>query len=302
MKSLVLLLIFSLLVACAPSVTSTPTWETLPTDTVIIPSETSPPTQTLIPPTSTKPSATETATPVPPTDTPALACVTLIYEEYAQFEIIDSNGQRVLIDVYDPEKLTSPAVAADILLTTHTHWDHLNPGFQAAFPGEQLFLEAGALSMDDVEIQGLASAHNAGDPFKPEGGTNYIYVLDIGDLRIVHFGDIGQNLLTEEQLVALGQVDVALTQLNNSFSEMNAENQKGIKLMEQLQPRLIMPTHLNLDTAKLAIAKWEGFYAETPMVQICKTDLSEKGMQILFAGEAAEMMIKYVELMKWGGE
>jgi len=305
MKRLLLFLIFGFLVACTPSVASTPTFQPLSTDTLIAPTVMAtelPPTETHISPTLTQLPSTATATHLPPDETQIPACVTLIYEEYAQFEIIDPSGQRILVDVYDPERLSSPASAADILLTTHTHWDHLNPDFQSAFPGEQLFLAAGKLSFEDGQIQGLASAHNAGDQLKPEGGTNYIYVLDIGDLRIVHFGDIGQNALTEEQLEAFGHVDVALIQLNNSYSDMNAENRKGIKLMEQLQPRLIIPTHLNLDTTKLAVAEWEGFYAETPQLQICETDLSNLGTQILFVGEAAETMVKYVELMKWGGQ
>ena len=87
--------------------------------------------------------------------------MTLIYEAYAQFEIIDPAGQRVLVDISDPEKLSYPVSATDILLTTHTHWDHYKPEFQAAFPGDQLFVQAGSLSLSGVEIQGLASAHNA---------------------------------------------------------------------------------------------------------------------------------------------
>jgi L-ascorbate metabolism protein UlaG (beta-lactamase superfamily) len=203
------------------------------------------------------------------------------------------------VDVYDPEKLSRPVGAADILLTTHTHWDHYNPEFQTAFPGEQLFLQAGSLEFQGSNIQGLASAHNAGDRLKSEGGTNYIYVIEIGEMRIAHFGDIGQNTLTDEQLNTLGRIDIALTQLNNPFSDMSAENRKGINLMEQLQPRLVIPTHLNLETVKLAIAQWAGFYTEKPSLRICETDFSENGTQILLMGEAAGTMLKYIELVEW---
>jgi hypothetical protein len=259
------------------------------------------PAETLVPPTLTValPTPTPTPTALPPTETPVPACINLIYEEYAQFEIITSAGQRILIDVYDPTKLSGPVSDTDILLTTHMHWDHYHPEFQADFPGAQLFLQAAGLDFPGGIIQGLASAHNAEDHLVHEGGTNYIYVIGIGELRIAHFGDIGQNELTDEQLNKLGKIDIALTQLNNPYSDMNVENGKGIHLMEQLQPSLVIPTHLNLDTVKSALTQWDGFYAQSPNIELCKTDLSKGGTKILLMGEAAETMVNYVELDVW---
>ncbi len=102
----------------------------------------------------------------------------------------------MLVDIYSPQLLSSPATAQDILLTTHTHPDHVNQEFIASFPGQQLMAQAGQLEQPGLIIQGIASAHNAGDSLKPEGGTNYIYLLETGGLRIAHFGDIGQAALT----------------------------------------------------------------------------------------------------------
>ena len=302
MKRLLAIVIFlGLLMGCSNNPASTPTALPVSTSTTLLRTPTVRLTE--IPLTATFPLSTETATAIPPTAipptaTPLPACVTLHYGEYAQFEIISPTGQRVLVDIYDPEKLSSPAVDGDILLTTHTHWDHVNEDFLAAFPGQQLFAQVGNIDLPGVNIQGIASAHNAGDRLKPEGGTNYLYVIDIAGLRIAHFGDIGQNTLTDEQLGILGKVDIAITQLNNPYSEMNAENRKGIHLMEQVQPGLVIPTHLNLDTVKLAVVLWPGFYAETPSVEICKSDLS-KQTQILLMGEAAGTMVKYVDLAEW---
>jgi hypothetical protein len=290
-----------LIVACQAAPVATHTALPATTDAFVSPKPTLTPTETPDPPTPTLtlPTPTQTPTAVPPTETPVPACVTLIYEEYAQFEIITSAGQRILIDVNDPAKLSGPVSANDILLTTHTHWDHYNPDFQSDFPGAQLFLQAANLDFPGGSIQGLASAHNAEDRLMPEGGTNYIYVIEIGEWRIAHFGDIGQNELNAEQISRLNQIDVALTQINNPYSDMNAENNKGIHLMAQLQPRLVIPTHLNLDTVKSALTQWAGFYTQSPFIELCKTDLSEDGTQILLMGEAAKTMINYVELDMW---
>jgi len=290
------------LMGCHSANLNTPTQMTTPTMTTQILSPTATPTQTPLPPSPTETSQLPeaTVTSQPSTATPLPICVTLIYGGNAQFEIVNLSGQRVLVDVYDPEKLSSPVSAADILLTTHTHWDHLNEDFQSAFPGPQFYAQTGMLEAAAVIIQGIASAHNQGDALKAEMGTNYIYVIEIGGLRIVHFGDIGQEALKPEQLSALGQVDIAITQLYNPYSDMDADNAKGIRLMEQLEPRLIIPTHVNLDTTKLAVAQWPGFYTESPSLQICDSDLNQAGTQILLMGEAAQTMVKYLDLVQWG--
>lgn len=286
--------------ACSPAQVGTSTYLP-PTHTVIVPSPTAKPTQTLVVPSLTPLPQTATATAGRPSVTPLPECVSLIYGEYAQFEIIDPLGQRVLVDIYDPAKLSNPVSDRDILLTTHTHWDHFNEEFQAAFQGQQLFVSAGFLDNPGVKIQGLLSAHNAGDRFRQEGGSNTIYLIEIGGLRIAHFGDIGQNVLTDEQLEILGEVDIAITQLNNHFSEMSATNRKGLNLMDQLMPRLVIPTHLNLDTTKLAIAQWSGFFVDSSSIEICLADLGEP-TQFLLVGDAAETMINYVELEEWGNQ
>ena len=60
-----------------------------------------------------------------------------------------------------------------------------------------------------VTITGIAPGHNAGDPLLDKGGTNYINIIDLGGLRIAHFGDIGQVALTASQLKKIEWYDDA---------------------------------------------------------------------------------------------
>ena len=123
--------------------------------------------------------------------------MTIGYEGNAQVELSADGGARVLIDVWSPDALSAPATAEDVLLTTHTHDDHLSPDFQADFPGEQLFVREGSLDTS------VATDH-APSPRRTlrvtrivaEGGSDYIFVIDMGGLRVVHFGDLGQDALT----------------------------------------------------------------------------------------------------------
>ena len=215
----------------------------------------------------------------------------LYYEENAQVELISPGGSRILIDVHHPGALSGPPTEKDVLLTTHNHGDHRRLDFVKSFPGKQLDVKAGQIKLKDVTINGIASAHNEGDEFRSEGGTNYIFIIEMAGLRIAHFGDIGQVALTPDQLQALGKVDIAITQLANSYSDMNAQNKKGFNLMDQVKPRLIVPTHV-VDSglsAKLAAEKWKAFESYKKYLSLSIDNLPEE-TTIIFMGRNADLI------------
>ena len=216
----------------------------------------------------------------------------LYYEESAQIELIGPEGSRVLIDVNDPSALSGPPTAQDVLLTTHNHGDHRRLDFVSAFafPGKQLDVKTGGIKLKDISIRGIASAHNEGDEFRDEKGTNYIFIIDMAGLRIAHFGDIGQVALTPEQLKVLGQVDIAITQLASVFADMTAENIKGFNLMDQVQPKLIIPTHIFDPTcAKIAADKWIGYNSYKKYLSPSIDNLPE-ATTIIFMGRNANLV------------
>jgi len=239
------------------------------------------------------------STPIP-TSPPESTQVTLYYEENAQFELISPQGTRVLIDVFNPPALSSPVTEKDILLTTHGHDDHIQGDFVASFPGQQLRIREGEINLPDVSIRGIASAHSASGELKPEGGSNYIFIVDMGGLRIAHFGDIGQDQLTQEQLDALGEVDIALTQFVNSYSRMSVENKKGFSLMAQVKPRLIIPTHggSDMDAIQYAMELWDVVAADASEVSVGRSDMPD-ATTVLVMGEMAPAMKKIYDLPTW---
>jgi L-ascorbate metabolism protein UlaG (beta-lactamase superfamily) len=228
--------------------------------------------------------------------------ITIHYGDNAQFELIDLEGNRVLIDVHNPNILSTPATETDILLTTHSHPDHVNSGFLSEFPGEQLYIQTGEIAQTGVSIRGIASTHTAyaSDEFQDENGTNYIYIIEIGGMRIAHFGDIGQEELTPDQLEALGEVDIALMQFVNSFSQMDMNNEKGFNLMEQVNPYLIIPTHGNgnMDAIGYADELWDTYASTQNHLTIRKADLVE-GTKFVIVGAAASSMQAIYDLSDW---
>jgi L-ascorbate metabolism protein UlaG (beta-lactamase superfamily) len=236
---------------------------------------------------------TDTASPTPPASSPP-GSVLLAYEDTAQAEIVSPGGQRVMIDVWNPDLLSRPADAKDVLLTTHSHDDHYAAQWVDAFPGRTLTFQTGRLVAGDVTITGIAAAHNEGDPILPKGGTDYLFLVEVAGIRIAHLGDLGQNALTAAQRKALGRVDVVLSQLTNQFSDATLANRKGIHLVEQLQPKLFIPTHVLDDTVaelKDVAGVWPAAYATSPWIRLSPGTLPN-ATTVLFLGTDAPTFAK----------
>ena len=229
---------------------------------------------------------------------PAMGVALTYAAEPADVEIATRAGRIIFVDVYDAGNMSRTPTTQDILLITHFHSDHYSKTLADSFPGRKLVAEAGKIELPDVTIIGIAAAHTSNDPLQDKGGTDYIYVIETGGLRIVHFGDLGQNALSAEQLAAIGKVDVAVSQLSNSMSDMDAKNLKGFNLMEQVRPRLFIPTHYDDDTIKIAVERWKGFYSTSRTIAISSATLPP-AQSILILGSMSVAYGKVLKLELW---
>jgi len=223
--------------------------------------------------------------------------ISLYYEQNAQVELINPYGLRVLIDINDPSALSNPPTIKDVLLTTHNHGDHRRLDFINSFPGKQLDVKTGEIELKDIAIFGIASAHNEGDAFRSEGGTNYIFLIEMAGLRIAHFGDIGQIALTDRQIDVLGRLDIVIMPLATSFSNMTAQNEKAFNLINQVQPKLIIPTHIFDPTcAKMAADKWTGYNSYKKSLSLDIDSLPEKTTIIFMGSNSNFLKLPYSNL------
>jgi len=230
--------------------------------------------------TTTSPAPASVMTPPAPTNG-----VRIRWTGPAQVELTASGAPRVLIDILGQSSLSAPPTADDILLTTHDHPDHMSYEFTKDFPGTQLSVREGTVEKPGVAIRAIAAAHTQGDPLVAEGGTDYIFIIEMGGLRIVHFGDCGQPALTPEQAQAVGRVDVAITQFENSYSDMDAKNKKGFKLMKQVKPRLIIETHSSAAAVRYAATLWPLLYSKQQTVTLTEPRLPKNTSLLLLGAE-----------------
>jgi hypothetical protein len=241
--------------------------------------------------------------PPAPTATPDGQGITLYYVgKSAQVELTSPQGIRVLIDVAYPGFLSSPPTADDILLTTHRHGDHQNAGFVGSFPGQQLTIEEGEITVGDVTIHSIMASHAVSNFGAVSACDNAIFIIDMGGLRIVHFGDFGEGQLTQEQLAALGDVDVAISMLGDArtFRQLLTDRTM-FSLMAQLNPRLIIPTdHKDSESIGYAAQQWQGFYSSDNPVTIEPADLTDE-TRFLVLGDLALSYHMIFGLPLWEG-
>ncbi len=172
----------------------------------------------------------------------------IIWKGQSCFQITSARNKgeqtSVLIDPFSEEiGLRVPKFLTDILLITHNHHDHNN--VKAAEGTPFLIQGPGEYEIKNVFIQGIPAWHD--DKEGKERGDNTIYIIEAEDLRLCHLGDLGQKELTNEQLEAIGDVDVLMIPVGGVYTISAKE---ALKIMSQVEPKITIPMHYQIPKLK----------------------------------------------------
>ena len=185
----------------------------------------------------------------------------IIWHGQSFFQIIASRGKNsqinIVIDPFSQEiGLKLPKLEADILLITHCHPDHDNlkavSGSPSTNSGQAPFLISGPgeYEIKEVFIQGIPAFHDNSQG--RERGPVTIYALELEGLHLCHLGDFGQKELSSEQLEKIGQVDILMIPVGGVYT---IDGKEAIKIMSQLEPKIIIPMHYSLPKLKTELPK-----------------------------------------------
>jgi L-ascorbate metabolism protein UlaG (beta-lactamase superfamily) len=166
---------------------------------------------------------------------------------HSAFRLKAGDAAVVIDPIGDVSRITSRGskwdyppivnVQADLVLITHDHGDHNGA---ESIGGSPVLLRSTAGRFDSPfgEVVAVASEHDhaAGT----ERGSNLIFVLDVGGVRVAHFGDYGQRFLREEQITAIGRIDILFISVGGRGTT-TAEDAAAI--VQELQPRIVVPMH-----------------------------------------------------------
>ncbi len=202
-----------------------------------------------------------------------------------QILIPKNKGEQVsiVIDPFSPEiGLRLPKLEADILLISHHHKDHDNV---EAISGNYFLIDSpGEYEIKNVFVQGILSFHD--NVQGKERGENNIFIIEAEDLRICHLGDFGQKELTQEQLEAIGEIDILMIPVGGVFTISSKE---AVKIMNQLEPKITIPMHYWIPKIKIKLETLDKFLKTfgikslepTKKLSIKKKDLSPEEAKII---------------------
>lgn len=174
---------------------------------------------------------------------------------------------QVVIDPYGPNiGYGDPELSGDLVLITHEHPDHNHEQLIRGKPIVVHGLEDGNLVrpvrhvLDRLPNEEQASWQPVGESKKQSGhgvtvttvpawhddeeggdrGPVAMFVVDVDGVRIVHCGDLGQSKLRDDQLAALGRVDVLLVPIGGIYT---LDGPQAAAIIEQVKPRYAIPLH-----------------------------------------------------------
>jgi hypothetical protein len=198
---------------------------------------------------------------------------------FNSYLITSVEGETAVVDPALMPKLKKLALEPVIICSTHKHDDHNDKTFTDSFDCEKILSQSGDVTVGSLHVFTIPCSHD-GDAIQPDS-TNVIIVFEVNGLRIAHMGDIGQTSLTEDQLEKLGEIDIAFMQFENSFSSMNLTNMKGFTLIEQLNPKIIIPTHYKEASIPVFEEKYGAITYYDDLFAIGTEDLPEETLNVV---------------------
>lgn len=189
------------------------------------------------------------------------------------FLLTSFEGIRILTDPFDEQVgYELPSVEADIVTTSHDHFDH---GNTQIVRGTFLHVnKPGEVTKEGISLFGVMTFHD-----KAQGnnrGKNIVYMFNINGLRICHFGDIG-HVLSTQQLAQIGEIDIALLPVGGTFTVNAAEANEIIQL---LKPRITIPMHFKTPELKFDIDGIDRFLLETGLTNHAEVFLNKNEIEI----------------------
>lgn len=206
---------------------------------------------------------------------------------HASFLIETPHGVRAVTDY---NGVNVPEDPPDIATMNHAHsthyTDHPDPHIKYVLHG---WRDDGKPAQIDLTYRDLHVSNLPTNIRDWQGGTEYygnsIFLFESAGLCVAHLSHL-HHLLTEQDVAALGHVDVVMAPVDGIFTMSQADM---VKVLDELQPRIVLPMHypsqMILDTF-LQLVKDRYLIKEntTPSTVISAEDLPAKPQVLVLPG------------------
>lgn len=170
------------------------------------------------------------------------------YIAHASFKLIH-GGDTLLLDPYADSTWLSYLFPRDIsaqaIFSTHPHYDHdgglfrdLKPYWEGKIP---FYQDPGSHTVGSFNMTGVEGKHC--EPYGKEfGQRNTVWMFDVADLRIVHWGD--NEKLNDSMAAALTDVDILMLPIDDEYHILKQDEIDH--LLEVIKPKIIIPMHYRI--------------------------------------------------------
>ncbi len=147
---------------------------------------------------------------------------------------VETKGYTIVFDPYEDGSVpgcASVRETGDEVLCSHEHFDHnFRKGVTLRDHGPS-----------PVKVEIISTWHD--DCRGEQRGSNKIHILDDGQVRIAHMGDLGCEL-DPEQIKRLKGLDAALVPVGGYYT---IDAVQARKLVEEIKPKVTIPMHYRGD-------------------------------------------------------
>jgi L-ascorbate metabolism protein UlaG (beta-lactamase superfamily) len=175
---------------------------------------------------------------------------------HAAFLITADSGTRIVTDPYttnERHRHGDITETAEIVTVSHGHGDHNNVSAVKGNPQVLDSTEIKGVKDQSIKIKAVMTAHD--DAGGSQRGPNIIFCFDVDGVNVCHCGDLG-HLLTDEQVKAIGKVDVLMVPVGGAFT---VDGAAATMVCEQLKPGIILPMHYLTEKISIPIGKIDDF-------------------------------------------
>lgn len=168
------------------------------------------------------------------------------------FLITSKNGIKIVTDPFDETVgYKIPKTEANIISTSHDHYDHNNTGI---FDGAPVLIKgSGKISIHGIEITGVDTFHDEDNGKKR--GLNTVFKFLVDGINVCHLGDLG-HILNSTQIEELGKVDVLLMPVGGIYT---IDHAGAMEVMDILKPTITIPMHYKTKALKFSLAGVDKF-------------------------------------------
>lgn len=172
---------------------------------------------------------------------------------------IGNDDLTIVIDPHDGKSIgiKPPRTTADVVLMTHTHYDH---NAARVIDGNHVNYtqQEGVFMFKNVIFEGFPSYH---DGEKGElRGKNTIYLFELDGMKFCHVGDLGA-IPSDDVMAKIRDVDFLFVPIGEVYTMEMGDVRKFI---EDVHAKVTIPMHYRVGGLTISISSIDDFLALVP--------------------------------------